>query len=296
MQDILFMFHSVPVLFIFSVGLIALLFGSFLNVVIARLPITLKQSWRKDCYEYLELSAPTPDQEECANKITLLLPRSHCPKCKATLRAIDNIPIISYLFLRGKCHFCHEPISIKYPVVEALTCILCMLVAWKFGVTWQTVAGCVLTCVLIAQSGIDIENKIIPDEITLPILWLGIILSLCPIFVNSQSSILGAVAGYLVLWLIYWCFYLVTKKEGMGFGDFKLLAMLGAWLGWQMLPFLIIFSSAIGSVVGVMFILFSKTDRNTRIPFGPFLAIAGWIALLCGPEINSWYLTYAGIY
>ncbi len=295
-MDIINFLQAETGIFLFCVGFLALLVGSFLNVVISRLPISLKQDWRKDCYEYLELSIPSSEQQEFAQKITLLLPRSHCPKCKSTLRIIDNIPIISYLLLCGKCYFCKIPISIKYPIVEILTCILCVLVAWQYGFTWQTLAGCFLTCVLIVQSGIDMENKMIPDEITMPVLWLGIILSIFVVFVDTTSAIVGAVLGYILLWAIYWIFFLATKKEGMGYGDFKLLAMLGAWLGWTMIPFMLVFSSIIGSIIGVMLLLLTNQNRNTRIPFGPFLAAAGWMALMWGTDINLWYLNYFGLY
>ncbi len=284
-----------PAVFLCFIGIVFLIVGSFLNVVIARLPITLKQDWRKECYEYLELTMPVSDQELTTKRINILLPRSYCPKCNATLRILDNIPILSFIFLRGKCHFCKAPISIKYPLVELLTALTCVVVAWNFGFTWQTLAGCVLTCVLIVQSGIDLENKFIPDEITMPVLWLGIAIAIYDVFVNLQGSVLGAIYGYLILWATYWIFYIATKKEGMGYGDFKLLAMLGAWLGWQMLPFIIICSSIIGSIMGILMLLLTDKDSNTRIPFGPFLAIAGWIALLWGDTINTWYLGYIGL-
>lgn len=291
MNDLLSIFQSSPLIFIGFVTFISLLIGSFLNVVIARLPLILMRNWRKECFEYLEL--PNKDSD---SKISLFLPRSYCPNCKATLLARDNIPILSYIILGGKCRTCKSHISIQYPLIESLTAILCMLVAWKFGVTWQTVAGCLLTQVLIAQSGIDFKHKIIPDEITLSVLWLGIIISIATIFCDSESSIIGAACGYLSLWLMYWLFYITTKKEGMGYGDFKLLAMLGAWLGWQMLPFIVIFSSILGSAVGLSLLLFTTSTRNTRIPFGPFLAIAGWLALMWGPDINDWYLIQTGLY
>jgi len=292
MNDLLSIFRSSPLIFIGFVTFISLLIGSFLNVVIARLPLILKRNWRKECFEYLEI----PNDDNDSKKISLFLPRSYCPKCKATLKAKDNIPILSYILLGGKCRSCKTHISLQYPIVESLTAILCMMVAWKFGVTWQTAAGCLLTQVLVAQSGIDLKHKIIPDEITISALWLAITLSLVPIFCDSEASIIGAVCGYLSLWLMYWFFYLTTKKEGMGYGDFKLLAMLGAWLGWQMLPFIIIFSSILGSIVGLSLLLFTQSTRNTRIPFGPFLAIAGWLALLWGPNINDWYLMQTGLY
>jgi leader peptidase (prepilin peptidase)/N-methyltransferase len=296
LQTTIGLFKSSPNSFIFAVGLTSLLIGSFLNVVISRLPVTLKRDWRKECYEYLNISIPETEQALSLQKLNLLLPRSHCPKCKATLRAIDNIPILSYIFLRGKCHFCAQPISIQYPLIEALSAILCVLVACKFGVSWQTLAGCFFTYVLIVQSMIDLEHKMIPDEITIPVLWLGIILSVFTIFTDMKSAIFGAVVGYLTLFCVYWIFYLATKKEGMGFGDFKLLAMLGAFLGWQMLPFIIIFSSVFGSIVGIGLIIISTIKRDTRIPFGPFLAISGWIALMYGTELNSWYMHYMRLY
>lgn len=284
------------IVFIAFAGFMGLIVGSFLNVVIIRLPISLTQNWRRECYEYLELAIPASEQDKITSKINLLLPRSHCPKCKEQLRIIDNIPVLSYILLRGKCHFCKQVISIRYPIVELLTAIGCMLVAFKFGYSWQTATGCLLTCVLLVQAGIDLDYKIIPDEITMPMLWLGVILSLYPIFADSQSSIIGAVSGYLGLLGVYWLFYIATKKEGLGYGDFKLLGMLGAWLGWQMLPLIIILSSLVGSIVGIMFLLFHKSDLNTKIPFGPFLNLAGWVALVWGPEINQWYLEYSGIY
>lgn len=294
-MDIIYLFQTEPFVFCSFVAILGLLIGSFLNVVILRMPIALKQDWRKECYEYLELSIPISEQHELPKNYSIMFPRSYCPKCKNQLRAIDNIPLFSYLFLKGKCHFCKEKISLRYPIIEAITSILMVMVAIQFGVTWQTVAGCILTCVLIVQSGIDIDHKMIPDEITMPILWLGILLSLFSVFTTSEDAIIGAASGYLTLWVIYWVFYLVTKKEGMGYGDFKLLAMLGAFLGWQILPVVLILSSFLGSLVGITLLVFKACDRETKIPFGPFLAIAGWVALVFGPQINNWYLSYIGI-
>jgi leader peptidase (prepilin peptidase)/N-methyltransferase len=298
MQDLIGLFNNSTILFISAVGFIALLFGSFLNVVISRLPAALEKEWRQQCEEFL--AADNFEQQETLPQsnytlLGLFTPSSHCPRCDAPIKPYDNIPLLSYLLLRGKCRACHTHISLQYPIVETLTALLCMLVAWNFGVTWQTVAGCFLTCVLIVQSGIDLKHKIIPDEITIPTLWLGIIISIWSIYVASTDAIIGAVVGYIVLWVVYWVFYWVTKKEGMGYGDFKLLAMLGAWLGWQALPFIILFSSIAGSVIGVCTLLFLHKKRNFRIPFGPFLALGGWIALLWGPAINNWYSNYAGI-
>lgn len=299
MQELIDLFNASRILFISATGFIALLFGSFLNVVISRLPTALKQDWRSQCEAFLVESDTNLVQESLHQNNSILLalftPSSHCLRCETPIKPYDNIPIISYLLLRGKCRSCQTHISLQYPLVEALTAVLCMIIAWNFGVTWQTFAGCFLTCVLIVQSGIDLEHKIIPDEITMPTLWLGILISIWSLYVTSTDAIIGAIAGYTILWLVYWVFFWITKKEGMGYGDFKLLAMLGAWLGWQVLPLIILLSSIIGSVVGVSVLLFMHKKRNFRIPFGPFLALAGWVALLWGTSLNTWYLNYAGL-
>ncbi len=299
MEDLIALFNTSNMLFISFVGIIALLFGSFLNVVITRLPNTLKKEWKKQCEDFL--ADDNLEQQECLHQNNnilheLILPASHCPCCKAKIKPYDNIPLLSYVLLGGKCRSCHTHISLQYPAVEALTTILCMIIAWNFGVTWQTLAGCFLTCVLIVQSVIDLEHTIIPDEITIPTIWLGIFINLWNVYATSNDAIIGAIAGYLILWSVYWIFYLITKKEGMGYGDFKQLAMLGAWLGWQALPLIVIFSSIVGSILGVCTLMFLNKKRNFRIPFGPFLAVAGWIALVWGPAINNWYANYAGIF
>lgn len=299
MQNLIYIFQESHILFIFSVGFISLLIGSFLNVIISRLPIALQKEWRQQCEFFLA----TDDAENKKNLqqnnyilLDLLLPCSHCPICNTPIKPYDNIPIVSYILLRGKCRACNNKISLQYPLIEIITAILCMLVAYNFGVTWKTITGCFLTYVLIAQSGIDFKHKIIPDELTLPTLWIGIFISIWNIYTPSINAILGAIVGYTVLWGLYWLFYWITKKEGMGYGDFKLLAMLGAWLGWQALPLIIFLSSIIGSIIGVCTILFLHKNRNFQIPFGPFLAIAGWIALVWGPQINAWYIKYTGIF
>jgi leader peptidase (prepilin peptidase)/N-methyltransferase len=299
MQELIELFNHSRLLFISFVGFIGLLLGSFLNVVISRLPTALEKGWRQQCEDYL--AASTSEQQESLRQnndslLGLFAPSSHCPKCQVPIKPYDNIPLISYILLRGKCRACHTHISLQYPVVELLTAVLCMSVAWNFGVTWQTVAGCFLSCALLVQSGIDLKHKIIPDEITIPTLWLGIIISIWSIYVVSTDAIIGAVAGYTLLWLVYWVFFLITKKEGMGYGDFKLLAMLGAWLGWQALPLIILFSSIVGSIVGVFTLIFLHKERSFRIPFGPFLAMGGWVALLWGAAINKWYINYAGVF
>ncbi len=299
LQDMLHIFNNSLLIFLSFVGIISLFIGSFINVIIARLPNILMRQWRAQCYEFLELNDPQIEKSELYKGKSIFYelstPRSHCPKCKTPIRIIDNIPILSYIFLRGKCHTCQRSISVQYPIVEALTAILCIIIAYTFGPSIQTVAGCFLTYVLLSQSGIDFIHKLIPDEITLPMIWLGLCLSLTPVFADCSSAIWGAIFGYMSLWTIYWLFFLATKKEGMGYGDFKLLAMLGAWLGWQYLPFIILFSSVLGGVVGLVFLIIAKKDRDTQIPFGPFLAIAGWVALVYGEQINTWYLNYSGV-
>lgn len=273
-----------PATFYIFVTLIGLSVGSFLNVVIYRLPLMMEQDWRGQCRELLELQ---PVKEET---FTLSKPASTCPHCQHKIRAWENIPVLSYLFLKGECSQCKHPISIQYPVIELLTAILSFVVAYYFGVSWQTLFALILTWSLIAMSVIDIHKQILPDNITLPVLWLGLIISLFNIFVPAETSIVGAVAGYLILWSVYQLFKLLTGKEGMGFGDFKLLALLGAWFGWQQLPLIIILSSAAGAVIGISLIIFQQRDRQIPIPFGPYLAIAGWISMLWGESLINWYL------
>lgn len=291
MQQFDYLFGS-PVLFSVLVGLIGLLVGSFLNVVIYRLPIMMQKSWRKECTEYLGLDAELLPVEEPFN---LVLPLSRCPGCNMPIKPYQNIPVISYIFLRGKCAKCKNPISLRYPIIEAFTAITSTLIAWHFGFAPQTGFALLLTWSLIALSFIDLDHQLLPDSITLPTLWLGLFLSVFGLFTDSHASIIGAIAGYLVLWGIFHLFKLLTGKEGMGYGDFKLLALFGAWLGWQSLPAIILLSSLVGAVVGIAMIIFSRHDRNTPIPFGPYLAAAGWIALLWGADINQLYLKVAGL-
>lgn len=277
----------------FLIGLIfvlGLLVGSFLNVVIYRLPVMMQRGWRRDCLEYLEL--PAEEQTEAFN---LLWPGSRCPVCKTEIKAYQNIPVFSYLWLRGKCAQCATPISPRYPLIEAFTAICSALVAWHFGYGLALLFGLVLTWSLIALSFIDIDHQLLPDSITLPMLWLGLFLSLFSIYTDSHASIVGAVAGYLSLWSVYHLFKLLTGKEGMGYGDFKLLAMLGAWLGWHYLPLIIILSSLVGAVLGVAMIVFRRRDASQPIPFGPYLAAAGWLALIWGDSINRLYLDSVGL-
>lgn len=280
-----------PALFLTVVGILGLMVGSFLNVVIYRLPILLERAWRRECRAFLDLE-PEPEPDQPYN---LLVPGSRCPRCDRAIRAWENIPIVSYLLLKGRCKGCRTPIPYRYPAVEALTALISIAVAWHFGVTWQTASALTLSWSLICLSFIDFDRQLLPDAITLPVLWIGLFLSLFDIFTDSASSILGAIFGYLSLWLVYHVFRLATGKEGMGYGDFKLLAMLGAWLGWSLLPAVVLLSSLIGAVVGTIMVAAFRRDRSIPIPFGPYLAIAGWIALMWGHDINAAYLNFAGI-
>lgn len=288
-----------PWLYYAVVFVFGLLVGSFLNVVIYRLPVMLKQQWRHDCIQYLQESNDTAlvtgTQIDKTNNFNLTAPRSRCPHCKHLIRAWENIPVLSYLFLRGKCYECGHGISIRYPLIELLSALLVTIVAWKFGVTEQAAMAMLLTWALIALTFIDIDHQYLPDNITLPFLWVGLLAGLYSVFTDVVSSIWGAAIGYAVLWSIYILFKKITGKEGMGFGDFKLLAMFGAWLGWQKLPAIIFMSSLVGAAIGISLILLKRHQRGIPIPFGPYLATAGWIVLLWGNDINNAYLHWAGI-
>lgn len=265
--------------------LLGLLVGSFLNVVIYRLPLMLESRWRRDCCELLEVEG-----EQDATPLTLSTPNSHCPHCKAPVKPWHNIPVLSYAMLGGKCANCEQPISLRYPVLELVTGLMTMALAWYFPLT-PALAGTVLfTWALIALTMIDVDHQLLPDDITLPLLWLGLAFNVVGTFVPLQDAVIGAIAGYLSLWSVYWVFKLITGKEGMGYGDFKLLAALGAWLGWQALPLIILLSSLVGAVVGVALMVITRRGRDVPIPFGPYLAVAGWIALLWGDTIIATYL------
>jgi leader peptidase (prepilin peptidase)/N-methyltransferase len=274
-------------------GVIGLLVGSFLNVVVYRLPIMMQRNWRRECTEYLQLE-PT-DMQPREEPFNLIFPLSQCPACHTLIKPYQNIPVISYLFLKGRCASCRNPISLRYPAIEIFTAITTAIVAWHFGYTPQAVFAMVLTWSIIALSVIDIDHMLLPDSITLPVLWLGMGLSLFNLFTDANSSIIGAIAGYLALWLVYHLFKLATGKEGMGYGDFKLLALFGAWLGWQYLPVIILLSSLVGAVIGLTMIIAVKRDHTAPIPFGPYLAMAGWITLLWGHDISQFYLTTVGL-
>jgi len=272
-------------------GLLGLLVGSFLNVVIHRLPIMLHRQWQAQC---AELNGDCEGNAE-ADRFDLIFPRSRCPKCDHAIGALENIPVLSYLLQGGKCRHCGARISVQYPLVEIATATLSVLVVVLFGPTLQALVALPFTWALIALTAIDFHEQLLPDIITLPFLWFGIVLSFAAVFADLESSVVGAMAGYMALWTIYHVFRLVTGKEGMGHGDFKLLGMLGAWLGWQYLPAVIIVSSLVGAVVGVVLIAFRGRDRNVPMPFGPFLAASGWITMLWGEQINQLYLRFAGL-
>jgi len=265
-------------------GLLGLCVGSFLNVVIHRLPKMMEQDWHAQC---ADLRGET---QSTATVLTLARPRSRCPSCGHQITALENIPIISYALLRGRCSSCGTSISPRYPVVEAVTGLLSAYAVWHFGPTPQGAGALLLIWALIALTGIDFDTQLLPDSITLPLLWLGLAFNLAGTYVDLFSAVIGAMIGYLTLWSVFWLFKLATGKEGMGFGDFKLLAALGAWLGWQMLPAIILLSSIVGAVVGISLIVATRHGRNTPIPFGPYLAAAGIIALFWGPQLTRSYL------
>jgi leader peptidase (prepilin peptidase)/N-methyltransferase len=275
--------------FVFCALIIGLLVGSFLNVVIHRLPKMMLRDWRNQAHEVLELPA-----EPAGEPYNLLLPHSSCPHCQHEIRPWENIPVISYLFLRGKCSGCRAKISLRYPLVELSCGIISAYVAWHFGFGWQAAGMLVLAWGLLAMSLIDADHQLLPDTLVLPLLWLGLIANNFGLFTSLEDALSGAVAGYLSLWSVFWLFKLVTGKEGMGYGDFKLLAMLGAWGGWQILPLTILLSSVVGAVLGVIMLRLRNASTSTPIPFGPYLAIAGFIALLWGKQITEGYLRFAG--
>ncbi|MFQ5994711.1 MAG: prepilin peptidase [Acidiferrobacterales bacterium] len=278
-----------PWFLVVAAGLLGLIVGSFLNVVIYRLPLMLQRSWRRQCEDLIENPKSGPDQEAAFNLVT---PRSQCPHCRTPITALQNIPVISFLMLRGKCAACGTPISWRYPIVELFAAAVSMIVIWHFGVTTASLAALGFSWALITLAVIDLDHQILPDAITLPLLWVGLIVNLYPrpMFVPLGSAVIGAVAGYLSLWLVFHAFRLLTGKEGMGYGDFKLFAAFGAWLGWQQLPLIILLASVVGAIVGLIAIMALGRDRRLPIPFGPFLCTAAWIALLWGHDITRFYL------
>lgn len=304
--------QSNAVFFYGVVAFLGLFVGSFLNVVIYRLPVMMHNEWREAIQEMADDSAaaieadttdtdPTvaspsnavPGTGEATDKIepfNLSVPRSRCPECNNLITWWQNIPLVSYLILRGKCHQCKTPISIRYPAIELVTMLLSLAVAWQLGPTLGCVLGIITTWFLVAMTMIDYDHQLLPDNLTLPLMWIGLLASLLPVFTDIRSAVIGAAAGYLVLWLVFQLFKLITGKEGMGYGDFKLLAALGALLGWQQLPVIILLSSLVGALVGLSLIAITGRDKNIPIPFGPYLAAAGWIAMLWGEKITNAYL------
>ena len=280
--------HVLP--FILLAGLLGLIVGSFLNVVIHRLPIMMERAWLRQSREMLAPEAELPIEPT----FNLILPHSHCPHCQTEIKAWQNLPVISYLLLGGRCGHCREKISMRYPAVELLTAALSAVVAWQFGFGWDAGAMLLLTWALISLSLIDADTQLLPDAIVLPLIWLGLIVNSFALFTDLQTALWGAVAGYLSLWLVFWAFKLATGKEGMGYGDFKLLAMLGAWGGWQILPLTILLSSLVGAILGIIILKTRGQSNATPLPFGPYLAIAGWIALIWGDTITGKYLQIAG--
>lgn len=272
-------FTAAPATLVPVALILGLVIGSFLNVVIVRLPKMMERDWQAQCAELRgEPVAELPS-------FNLATPRSACPSCGHRIKAIENIPVLSYLFLRGKCSACGARIGLRYPVVEVITGIATAYAAWRFGFSLAGLGAMVFLWAMIALTFIDADTQLLPDSITLPLLWAGLLLNLGGIFVDLQSAVIGAASGYLLLWSVYWLFKLATGKEGMGFGDFKLLAAIGAWLGWKMLPLVILLSSVVGAVVGIALIVLAKRGREVPIPFGPYLAAAGVIALFWGPAI-----------
>ncbi len=262
-----------------------LIIGSFLNVVILRFPEQLKNNWRRESQDFLGLTV------EPAEEISLVMPTSRCPSCGVPIKPWHNIPVISYVFLRGKCTACSTPISIQYPLVELLCGLATAFVVFEFGFSLLTAYCLLFTWILIALTGIDFHDQLLPDQITLPLLWVGLFANLGATFVPINDAVIGALAGYLSLWSVFWVFKLLTGKEGMGYGDFKLLAALGAWMGWQMLPLIIVLSTFVGAAVGIVAVVAKSRDRQMPIAFGPFLAMAGWIALIWGDKILETYLS-----
>lgn len=288
-MDILNFWANNLAVFAVCVGFVGLLIGSFLNVVIYRLPKMLMRDWRMQAREVLNL----PEQAD-AEPFNLILPNSSCPHCGHEIKPWENIPLVSWLVLRGKCSGCKEAISIRYPLVELACGLFSAVIAWQFGVSWDAVAMLVLTWGLLSMSLIDADHQILPDVLVLPLLWLGLILNSLGFFTSLSDALWGAVIGYMSLWSIFWLFKLITGKEGMGYGDFKLLALIGAWGGWQVLPLTILLSSVLGAVIGIIILRLQRNGYNKPIPFGPYLAAAGWLALIWGEQITSRYLHIAG--
>ncbi|MGJ8679613.1 prepilin peptidase [Paraglaciecola sp.] len=296
MSEIFQLMADSPTFFISFIFILSLLVGSFLNVVIYRLPVMMENAWKAEIDEYASFQNPaSKNSQEQSLETTkkpvfnLVKPDSTCPKCQHKIRSWENIPVISWLLLQGKCSQCKNPISIRYPLVELATGLLSALVAWHFGYGLAGFAAVLATWLLIAMTFIDLDTMLLPDQLTLALLWIGLLISIEAPFVSTQDAIIGAAVGYLCLWSLYWAFKLLTGKEGMGYGDFKLLAAIGAWVGWQHLPVVVLLSSFVGAIVGVTLLSVQGKDKTTPIPFGPYLAAAGWLTLLYGDSIVDLY-------
>ncbi len=282
--------ESSPATLATVVGLLGLCIGSFLNVVAYRLPKMIEQDFAEACREQYGVPPANDDA-----RVSLVLPPSSCPACNARIKPWHNLPVLGWLWLRGRCAACHTAISVQYPIVELLSGVFSLLCVWRFGYSPQLLPALLLSWSLIALTVTDLRTMYLPDNLTLPLLWLGLLLSLKPVFADPVSAIAGAAAGYLLLWSIFWAFKLATGKEGMGYGDFKLMGALGAWLGWQALPQIVLLSAVVGAAVGIMLMLARKAEWSSRIPFGPYIAGAGWIALIWGEHINRVYLGVASV-
>jgi leader peptidase (prepilin peptidase) / N-methyltransferase len=302
LNDVVFLYASSPALFAGSIFLLGLIIGSFLNVVIYRLPIILEREWRSQASEVLAAGTEPAASTVPANRFTLSTPRSACPNCKAPITALQNIPVVSWLALRGRCASCKAKISARYPLVELTTGVLSAWVAWHFGFGAPAACALLVTWALIALTGIDLDHQLLPDNITLPLMWAGFLAAVAigpvagaAVPVSPKDAIIGAAAGYISLWLIFHAFKLVTGKEGMGYGDFKLFAALGAWLGWKVLPMVIVLSATTGAVLGILMIALQGRDRRAPMPFGPYLAAAGWLAMMYGDALLNGYLRISGL-
>ena len=286
-MSVIQLLQAQPVFFVITMALLGLIVGSFLNVVIYRLPKMMQQDWHDQCCDLLEIKNEKGKEQQ---NINLVFPGSSCPVCQHKITALENIPVISYLYLKGRCKSCKAKISPQYPLIEILTGLTTAYITWHFGFSLQSLFAVLLTWALICLSVIDLEHSLLPDDITLPFMWLGLACNIFGVFTDITSSLIGAMLGYSILWLIFMSFKVVTGKEGMGYGDFKLLALLGAWLGWQSLPLIILLSSIAASLIGIIMIIFRGRDKSAAFPFGPYLAIAGWITLLWGEELIGTYL------
>ena len=282
--------QNYPNMFVLTAGLVGLVAGSFLNVVIYRLPVMMENEWRRECESFLE----SEETAEATASFNLMVPRSRCPNCNHSIAAYENIPVLSYVILGGKCSACKNQISARYPVVEFFCGLISVAVALHFGFSAAGVSALILSWALVVLALIDFDTQLLPDSITLPLLWAGIVANYNGTFVTLEESILGAIFGYLSLWMVFWGFKLATGKDGMGYGDFKLLAVLGAWLGWHILPLVIVLSSVVGAAIGISMMVFASHDKTKPIPFGPYLAISGWIAMLWGDEIMQRYMIGSG--